>query len=158
MARRKHGSVPGIRLHKPTGKAVVTLSGQDFYCGTWGTKVALAEYDKQVAEWLARGRRPLATATAESAGITVVELLAAYKRFAKGYYRKNGKVTTEVHAIGCASNVVMRCTAANRPTTSAPSNCKPSNSRWFAPAIRARASTSIASASFVSLRGVFLKS
>ena len=59
MARRKKGSVTGLRHHKASGKAVVTFSGQDIYCGTWGTKVALAEYDRVVAEWLARGRRPL---------------------------------------------------------------------------------------------------
>lgn len=106
MARRHHGSVPGLRHHKPTGKAVVTLSGQDFYCGTFGTKVALAEYDRHVAEWLARGRRPQATAADGSSSITVVELLAAYKRFATGYYRKNGKVTNEVTALVSAANIV----------------------------------------------------
>jgi hypothetical protein len=42
MARLKKGSVPTLRRHKPTGKAIVTLSGQDFYCGPWGTKVALS--------------------------------------------------------------------------------------------------------------------
>jgi len=99
MARRKHGSVPGLRHHKPSGKAVVTLSGQDFYCGTWGTKVALAEYDRQVAEWLARGRRPIDHHAEESFGVTLVELAAAYKTFAKGYYRKNGKITNEVTTI-----------------------------------------------------------
>src|SRR5690242_11899152 len=102
MGRLKTGSFPALRCHKATGKAVVTLSGQDFYCGTFGTKASLAEYDRQVAEWLGRGRRPLVVEAAR-AETTVVELLAAYKRFATGYYRKNGKVTTEVHAIVCAA-------------------------------------------------------
>jgi RNA polymerase sigma factor (TIGR02999 family) len=57
MARRSQGSVPGLRHHKPSGKAVVTLSGQDFYCGTWGTKVALSEYDRHVSEWLIASER-----------------------------------------------------------------------------------------------------
>lgn len=105
MARRKHGSVPGIRHHRPSGKAVVTLSGQDFYCGTWGTKTALAEYDRVVAEWLARGRRAL-VAEPERAETTVVELLAAYKRFAESYYRKAGTVTTEVGAILCVARLL----------------------------------------------------
>jgi hypothetical protein len=50
MARRKQGSVPGVRRHKPSGQAVVTLSGHDFYCGPFGSKTAIAQYDRLVAE------------------------------------------------------------------------------------------------------------
>src|SRR5262245_47172099 len=105
MARRKKGSVPGIRRHKPSGQAVVTLSGQDFYCGPWGTKTALTEYDRQVAQWLARGRRPLVEVENDGA-LTLVELIAAYKRFYDGYYRKNGNQTSEVYSIVAALKVV----------------------------------------------------
>jgi hypothetical protein len=31
--------------------------------------------------------------------VSIVEILAAYKRFAEGYYAKTGKVTNEVTAI-----------------------------------------------------------
>jgi integrase len=106
MARRKKGSVPGIRHHRPSGQAVVTLSGQDFYCGTFGTKVALAEYDRHVAEWLARGRRPILENEGEPEQLTVVELIVAYKRHAEAYYRKNGKPTNEVKQILLAMKVV----------------------------------------------------
>ncbi|MEX2174602.1 MAG: site-specific integrase [Pirellulaceae bacterium] len=106
MARRKHGSVPGIRRHKPSGQAVVTLSGQDFYCGAWGTKVALAEYDRLVAEWLARGRRATTADVDREGDLTLVELAARYKTFAKGYYRKNGKVTSEVDAFLSVAKVL----------------------------------------------------
>lgn len=106
MARRKHGSIPGLRHHRPSGKAVVTLSCQDFYCGTFGTKTSLLEYDRQVAEWLARGRRPLITEEQADAEITVVELIAAYKRHAEGYYRKDGEITSEVSSILAALRVL----------------------------------------------------
>src|SRR5262245_10152425 len=106
MARRKKGSVPGIRLHKATGKAIVTLSGQDFYCGPFGTKAALVEYDRHVAEWLARGRRPLTIADEEPEQLTVMELLVTYKRHAEQYYRKNGKPTNEVKQLKLAAKVV----------------------------------------------------
>src|SRR3954452_19870154 len=105
MTRRKNGSIPGIRLHKPSGRAVVTLSGQDFYCGTFGTKVALAEYDRHVVEWLARGRRPLTEGDEEPERLTVVELLVAHKRHAQSYYRKNGKQTNEVKQFHLAAKV-----------------------------------------------------
>lgn len=93
------GTVPRYRKHKLSGQAVVTLSGEDFYLGPHGTKASHAAYDCRIAEWLARGRRPLNSTEGDSAEITVVELIAAYKRFADGYYRKNGKPTTEVAAI-----------------------------------------------------------
>ena len=105
MARRRNGSVPGLRHHKPSGQAVVTLSGQDFYCGPCGTKTALAEFDRQVAQWLARGRRPLLEVE-ELGGLTLVELIAAYKRYAEAYYRKYGKPTSEVYSIVSALRVV----------------------------------------------------
>jgi integrase len=105
MARPKKGSIPSYRKHKPTGQAVVSLSGQDFYLGRFGTKVSLAEYDRQVAEWFARGRRPIVDHQ-ESGEITIVELSAHYKRYAESYYRKNGSVTNEVTAILSATRFV----------------------------------------------------
>src|SRR5687767_3541621 len=99
-------SVPRYRKHKASGQAVVTLSGQDFYLGPHGTQVSKAEYDRQVAEWLARGRCPCGPVVEE--GYTVVELIADYKRFATGYYRKNGQGTNEVTAILSAAAFVRR--------------------------------------------------
>jgi hypothetical protein len=89
-------SLPKYRFHRPSGQAIVTLSGKMFYLGPPGTKTSKLEYDRQVAEWLQRGR-VLAADDAED-GLTVVEVLAAYKRYAEKYYRKNGKPTRE---LGC---------------------------------------------------------
>ena len=50
-------SVPSYRHHKPTGQAVVTLNGKDFYLGPWKSKASIAEYDRLIGEWLANGRR-----------------------------------------------------------------------------------------------------
>ena len=35
--------VPSYRRHKPSGQAVVTLSGKDFYLGPWNTRVSRAD-------------------------------------------------------------------------------------------------------------------
>jgi integrase len=99
-------SVPRYRKHRASGQAIVTLSGQDFYLGPHGTQVSRLEYDRHVAEWLARGRRPLTRNQGDADTITVVELIAVYKRFADGYYRKHGKITNEVTAILSAAGVV----------------------------------------------------
>lgn len=97
--------VPAYRKHRASGQAIVNLSGQDFYLGPHGTKTSKLEYDQAIAEWLARGRRPVESP--DSTGeITCVELIAAYKRFADGYYRKHGKVTNEVNAILSAARFV----------------------------------------------------
>ena len=35
--------IPSYRRHKPSGQAVVTLNGRDFYLGKWNTKASRAE-------------------------------------------------------------------------------------------------------------------
>ena len=64
---------PSYRLHKPTGQAVVTLDGRDFYLGKHGTPASRAEYDRLIAEWLANGRaapRPPVPPTARTSRST----------------------------------------------------------------------------------------
>ncbi len=107
-------ALPKYRKHKASGQAIVTLNSRDYYLGPYGTKTSKLEYDRLVAEWLNSGRaiRP----DEERADITMVELIASYLRFAKGYYRKNGKVTNEFTAITNALKVVKQFygrTAAN---------------------------------------------
>ena len=48
--------VPSYRRHKPSGQAVVTISGRDIYLGKWNTAASRAEYDRLIGEWLAGGR------------------------------------------------------------------------------------------------------
>lgn len=83
---------PSYRLHRPSGQAVVTLSGRDFYLGPHGTKASKAEYDRLVGEWLAHGRR-LPAASAASTDLTVNELLLAYWTHAEAHYTRDGKPT-----------------------------------------------------------------
>ena len=94
---------PSYRLHRPTGQAVVTLSGRDFYLGKHGTPASRAEYDRLVAEWLAAGRQlPRASPGAAPADLAVAELILAYLRHAETYYRKDGAPTKEVANIKLA--------------------------------------------------------
>jgi len=51
--------IPKLRLHKPSGRAVVTLSETDHYCGAFGTAEAQLKYAALLKEWLVGGRRPL---------------------------------------------------------------------------------------------------
>ena len=75
---------PSLRLHKPSGQAVVTLGGRDHYLGPHGTRASREAYDRLLAEWLAAGRPQAATAQrAELLG----EVLADYVDYARDYYR-----------------------------------------------------------------------
>lgn len=87
-------TTPRYRRHKPSGRAVVTLSGQDFYLGPHGTKASRREYDRLIAEWLAAGRR-LTSPEAESTGCTVSDVMLAYWRYAQAYHVKHGRPTPE---------------------------------------------------------------
>jgi hypothetical protein len=90
MPRRR---VPSYRFHKPSGQAVVTLCGKDFYLGRWQSEASRAEYDRRITEWLANGRRVAEAVLPRE--ITMTELLAAYWKFAQTYYVKNGKPTVQ---------------------------------------------------------------
>ncbi len=87
---------PKYRLHKPTGQAVVTLSGKDFYLGKHDTDESRAEYDRLVSEWLTNGRR----ATIDrGADLTVNEMLVAYLQYAEGYYQQSAELPNIKFAI-----------------------------------------------------------
>ncbi len=94
---------PKYRKHRASGQAVVTLNSVDYYLGPHGTKASKLNYDRRIAEWLNSGRS--LRQSEEHAELTLVELMASYLRFAKGYYRKNGKVTNEFTAITNALKV-----------------------------------------------------
>lgn len=69
--------VPGYRLHRPSGRAVVTLNGKDHYLGKHGTRDSRTAYDRAIAEYLARGRE-LAPVADEV--VTVARLALLYYR------------------------------------------------------------------------------
>ena len=106
MQNQKPTRVPSYRRHRPSGQAVVTLDGRDFYLGRWNTQASRVEYDRHITEWLAAGRR--LTPEAEDVDLTITELIAHYIRFAKGYYRKNGILTDEVAGIRAALRPLKR--------------------------------------------------
>ena len=86
--------LPKYRKHRASGQAVVTLDGRDYDLGPHGSRASKAEYDRLTGEWLANGRRM--PATAQTAQITVVELIEAFWRHAKDHYRKDGRNTSEL--------------------------------------------------------------
>ncbi len=92
MPKLTEDRLPSYRRHKQSGQAIVTLSGRDHLLGPYGSAASRAEYQRLTSEWQASGRQPLALAHE----ITVAEVLAAFWRHAKLYYRDpDGQPTGE---------------------------------------------------------------
>lgn len=101
-------SLPAYRKHKASGQAIVVLSGRMHYLGPHGTKASRDAYDRRIAEWLANERQAAPAAPEQAAALTVVELLRAYWRHAKRYYRKDGEPTGELAPILSAIKITQR--------------------------------------------------
>ena len=86
---------PSYRRHAPSGQAVVTLNGRDFYLGPHGSQASKAEYDRLLGEWLTKGR-VLPHSNPNGRAYTVAEIMAAFLTYAGTYYRKHGKRTGAV--------------------------------------------------------------
>jgi len=86
--------IPTYRHHKPSGQAVVTLSGTDHYLGPHGSPESRQAYDRLVAEWLVSRQRPQEP-RGRHPDLTVNELLLLYWEHVQSYYVKDGKPTSE---------------------------------------------------------------
>lgn len=92
-----HRKTPSYRFHKARNCAVATIGGRD-HC--------LGAYDSQESwDWPLGGTRHLIPADAP---LTVTELIARYWAFAKSYYVKGGKPTSEVASVKLALRFVRR--------------------------------------------------
>jgi hypothetical protein len=64
--------VPGYRLHKASGRAIVKLGGKVHYLGKHGSRTSKLEYARLIARWsVGRGEHPHAGRD----DITIVELI-----------------------------------------------------------------------------------
>lgn len=97
MPRLSLDSRPGYRHHRPSGQAVVTLSGEDHYLGPFNSKASRDEYKRKVGEWEVAGCAPHRSRNARD--LTISELCNAYRKYAEGYFVKNGKQTATVFRI-----------------------------------------------------------
>ena len=85
MTKRKTKKrTPSYRKHAPSGQAVVTLQGKDFYLGRYNSKESERKYDALIAEYLANGRK--LPPTRSETEITVEELAIKFLEWAEGYY------------------------------------------------------------------------
>jgi site-specific recombinase XerD len=96
--------VPSYRRHKASGQAIVTLGGKMIYLGRFGSKESRAEYNRIIAEWMARDAASPSPTSRSSAhpDLTIAELAAFYWSHVETYYVRAGKQTSQVHVVRLA--------------------------------------------------------
>jgi integrase len=87
--------LPKYRHYKPKDLAVVRIDGRDHYLGRFGSEESQEKYRRLVAGWLAGTPTAVPEADNDAEGISVAELMLAFMKWADGYYRKDGRPTTE---------------------------------------------------------------
>lgn len=88
---------PKFSRHKASGQAYVTWQYQRIYLGEYGSKEAGANYARFLSDLdNVDSAESAPDDQAPKVGwVTVMELCAAYKRFAQGYYQKDGEPTVQ---------------------------------------------------------------
>ena len=99
MARRENsrGSTPPkYRLHKASGKAVVSIHGKDHYLGQHGTRDSHTNYKLLIAGLWAKNEGLIPIIPAPSEAISVGLLAVEFAKYAKKKYRhENGDQKSE---------------------------------------------------------------
>src|SRR4051812_10195811 len=89
---------PAYCHHKASGRAFVVLDGDFKYLGLYGSQKSRDAYDKAIAEWITRGRRPAPSAIGSESPtkLSVVSLIASFWEHAQKYYvHADGTPTSE---------------------------------------------------------------
>ena len=98
--------IPEYRLHKSSGRAVVTIEGRDIYLGPHGSPESRDLYLKTLSKHFSgvEVEQPARKRTIEAVpvGLTVNELVLLYIKHAKSYYVKDGKPSDEFQCIASA--------------------------------------------------------
>lgn len=92
--------IPSYRLHKTSGRAVVTIDGREVYLGKYGSAESRGRYGRLIAE---NAGGITVQSKKQSSGLTINELVLAFMRHADQHYRKNGEVTSEIHCLKMAT-------------------------------------------------------
>jgi integrase len=87
---KKSTRPPAYLVHRPSGQARVRIDGRDHYLGPFGSPESKNRYDDLIHKW----RRQ--NVSDDRHTITVDDLTLAYMEYAKTFYTKNGKPTSEI--------------------------------------------------------------
>ena len=93
------------RIHRPSGQAIVTLGGKDFYLGPHGTEASVLQYDRLIANWLSHGRQTPQPVDPQPV-ISVNQVILSFWEHVRNYYRKPATpaIGPAVHKTSAASS------------------------------------------------------
>lgn len=94
-------TVPSYCHHKASGQAYLKVDGKRIYLGKHGTPESHRRYSDEIAKWQARQ-------TEQTENVTIRELTLLYLKRSEQHYRKDGKITSEVHCIRSALRTLNR--------------------------------------------------
>jgi integrase len=101
--------IPSYRLHKPTNQAIVVIRGRTFYLGRYGSVESRDEYERIIAQCLAKSpTQPAQAILATESDLSIAELILAFWRHVEAYYVKDGKPTSHVHVMRMALRPVRK--------------------------------------------------
>ena len=99
--------IPSCRLHKTSGRAVVTIAGRDHYLRQYGSEESRWRYGELIAKHsVGVTVNPLKSAPAQL-GLIISELCLPFLRHADRHYVKIGEVTYEVRCFKSAIGPVV---------------------------------------------------
>ncbi len=90
--------LPKLCHHKHDGRGYVTdpFTSLEVYLGVYDTPECQAAYDRWIVELIARRQQESSAPSGNR--LSVAGLLSSFLDHAEGYYRKHGKITSEVRA------------------------------------------------------------
>lgn len=109
MPKLTNGRVPKMRHHKIKSKtghpgyAMVTLGGVDVHLGRWDDPESEVKYNEQIAQWLSNGKKAVEV---KGAAKTIADVCTRWVAYAREYYQKGGKPTSEVRTCGSVAEGV----------------------------------------------------
>jgi len=117
--------LPTYSLHRATGQARVWLGEKDHYLSEYGSEESRVRYGQLVAQYASGDAiDPISQQGPNDTGLTIHELVVAYREFAKGYYCKNGRVTAEFHCIVTAVRPMLEIYGSSPAKTFGPAALK----------------------------------
>jgi integrase len=129
----RKSTIPAYREHTPSGQARVIIDGKHIYLGRYGSAESKAEYDRLIRKLITdRTAAEMKARVQVSNELTIYELVAAYLRFARTYYVKNGRLTPEYDHICSAVGAVCNAHGEELVTAFGPLKLKAIRARWIA--------------------------
>ena len=99
--------IPKIRRHREKGnrrdRAYIVLNGKNHTLGAWDDPAAHEQGRRLIGQYLTQGKTP----TPQPKILSVAELVQIYRKWAKAFYVKRGKPTSEYTRIVLATNYLL---------------------------------------------------